>query len=114
MKKKPKEQKALLKPKKRKKESEGKKMQEKCKDFEEFTKDESRVKSEDSNPVSKVLRGRSHYEVLRVPEGSTDEEIRQAFRQLARVVHPDKNRDPRAGEAFAKVQQAFSGLSKEA
>merc|ERR1712012_492456 len=100
--------------KKRKKESEAKKMQEKCKDFEAFTKHESRVKSEDSNPVSRVLRGRSHYEVLGVPEGSTDEEIRLAFRQLARVVHPDKNRDPKAGEAFAKVQQAFSGLSKEA
>merc|ERR1712107_870428 len=76
------------------------------------TKDESRVKSEDSNPVSRALKGRSDYGVLGVPEGSTDEEIRQAFRQLARVVHPDKNRDPRAGEAFAKVQQAFSGVQR--
>jgi len=106
--------KRLAEAQKRKKESEAKKMQEKCKDFVEFTKDECRAKSKDSNPVSRVLRGRSHYEVLGVPEGSTDEEIRQAFRQLARVVHPDKNQDPRAGEAFAKVQQAFSGLSKEA
>ena len=37
--------------------------------------------------------------------GCTEEEIRVAFRQLALAVHPDKNRDPRAGEAFAKVQQ---------
>merc|ERR1712012_185038 len=106
--------KSLAEAQKRKQESEAKKMQEKCKVSVEFTKVESRAKSKDSNPVSRVLKGRSHYEVLGVPEGSTDEEIRQAFRQLARVVHPDKNRDPRAGEAFAKVQQAFSGLSKEA
>ena len=46
-----------------------------------------------------------------MPEGSTDEEIRLAFRQLARVVHPDKNRDPRAGEAFAKVQQVTITLN---
>ena len=46
-----------------------------------------------------------------MPEGSTDEEIRQAFRHLARVVHPDKNRDPRAGEAFAKVQQVTFTLT---
>ena len=46
-----------------------------------------------------------------MPEGSTDEEIRQAFRHLARVVHPDKNRDPRAGEAFAKVQQVTLTLN---
>merc|ERR1712038_1189081 len=106
--------KSLAEAKKRKKESEAKKMQEKCKDFVEITKVESRARSKDSNPVSRVLRGRSYYEVLGLPEGSSDEEIRLAFRQLARVVHPDKNRDPRAGEAFAKVQQAFSGLSKEA
>merc|ERR1719167_164476 len=111
MKKKPNEQEALLRPKKRKQESEAKKMQEKCKDFVEFTKDECHAKSKDSNPVSRALRGRSHYEVLGVPEGSTDEEIRLAFRQLARVVHPDKNQDPRAGEAFAKVQQVTFTLN---
>jgi len=43
--------------------------------------------------------------VLGLETGSTEEEIRVAFRQLALAVHPDKNRDPRAGEAFAKVQQ---------
>jgi len=101
----------LAEAQKHKKESEAKKMQEKCKVSVEFTKDESRAKSKDSNPVSRVLRGRSHYEVLGLPEGSTDEEIRLAFRQLARVVHPDKNRDPRAGEAFAKVQQVTFTLT---
>jgi len=70
----------------------------------EFTKDESRAKS-------RVLRGRPHYEVLGVPEGSTDEEIRQAFHQLARVVHLDKNRDPKAGEDFAKVHQVTITLN---
>merc|ERR1712012_192989 len=58
--------------------------QKRKKDSVDFTKVESRAKSKDSNPVSRVLKGRSDYEVLGVPEGSTDEEIRQAFRQLAR------------------------------
>ena len=58
---------SLAEAQKRKKESEAKKMQEKCKDFVEFTKDESRAKSMDSNPVSRVLRGRSHYEVISNP-----------------------------------------------
>jgi len=65
------------------------------------------------NPVSRVLQARSHYEVLGVEISSTEDEIRVAFRQLALAVHPDKNNDPRAGQAFARVQQAFSGLSKE-
>jgi hypothetical protein len=98
-----------------KKEREASKIKEKCKDFVEFSLDESDGSwANDFNPVSRVLKGRSHYEVLGVEKGSTEEEIRVAFRQLALAVHPDKNRDPRAGEAFAKVQQAFSGLSKEA
>ena len=59
--------KSLAEAKKRKKESEAKKMQEKCKDFVEFTKDECHAKSKDSNPVSRALRGRSHYEVISNP-----------------------------------------------
>ena len=59
--------KSLAEAQKRKKESEAKKMQEKCKDFVEFTKDECHAKSQDSNPVSRVLRGRSHYEVISNP-----------------------------------------------
>ena len=43
--------------------------------------------------------------VLGVEAGCTEEEMRVAFRQLALAVHPDKSRHPKAGEAFAKVQQ---------
>jgi len=98
-----------------KKETKASKIKEKCKDFVEFSMEENVGSfANDLNPVSRVLQGRSHYEVLGVEAGCTEEEIRVAFRQLALAVHPDKNREPRAGEAFAKVQQAFSGLSKEA
>ena len=34
-------------------------------------------------------------------------QVRSAFRQLALLVHPDKNNDPRAGEAFAKLQKVM-------
>ena len=33
--------------------------------------------------------------------------VRASYRQLALLVHPDKNKDPRAGEAFAKLQKVF-------
>ena len=35
------------------------------------------------------------------------EQVRAAYRQLALLVHPDKNKDPRAGEAFAKLQKVL-------
>jgi len=109
-------EKNYLKEENRKKETETSKIKENCKDFVESSKEGSVGSFDydyDLNPVSRVLKGRSHYEVLGVETGCTEDEIRVAFRQLALAVHPDKNRDPRAGEAFAKVQQAFSGLSKE-
>merc|ERR1712130_378341 len=103
-----------LETQKLKKEREPSKVKEKCKDSVEFSfEGKGGSCANDFNPVSKVLKGRSHYEVLGVEEGCTEEDIRVAFRQLARAVHPDKNRDPRAGEAFSKVQQAFCGLSLE-
>ena len=120
-------EKKYLETQKLKKEREASKIKEKCKDFVEFSLDGSGGScANDFNPVSRVLKGRSHYEVisrslrstrskswntkmwskvLGLETGSTEEEIRVAFRQLALAVHPDKNRDPRAGEAFAKVQQ---------
>ena len=42
---------------------------------------------------------------------STDQQIRKQFRQRAKTVHPDKNRDGRAGEAFVAVEHAASVLS---
>ena len=42
---------------------------------------------------------RDYYEVLGVDRGSSDSEIKRAFRRLARDLHPDVNRhDPEANQ----------------
>jgi len=54
------------------------------------------------------------YNALGLSREASQEDIRKAHRKLVRKYHPDANpEDPRAGERFKKVQQAYEVLSDE-
>jgi curved DNA-binding protein len=55
---------------------------------------------------------RDYYEVLGVPRTASEQEIRSAFRRLARKHHPDMNPgDPGATERFKEISEAYEVLS---
>jgi curved DNA-binding protein len=51
------------------------------------------------------------YEALGVPRNASQNEIRKAYRKLAREYHPDINKDPAAEERFKEVSEANDVLS---
>ena len=54
---------------------------------------------------------RDLYEILGVERDATDEDIRRAYRRLAREHHPDVNGDPASEERFKEVAGAYEILS---
>jgi molecular chaperone DnaJ len=52
-----------------------------------------------------------HYDVLGVDKSATPEEIKKAYRRLARELHPDVNSAPDAEEKFKAVTHAYDVLS---
>ncbi|MCA0360399.1 MAG: DnaJ domain-containing protein [Armatimonadetes bacterium] len=53
----------------------------------------------------------THYETLGVRPKAALEEVRDAYRRLARTYHPDVNPDPKAHEQMAQINVAFEVLS---
>lgn len=55
---------------------------------------------------------KDYYRVLGVPEGATQDQIRKAYRKLAKENHPDANPgDPKAQERFQEIGEAYAVLS---
>ncbi len=55
---------------------------------------------------------RNYYDVLEVPKGASEKELRQAYRKLARKYHPDLNPDDEAAaRKFKDINEAHEVLS---
>ena len=51
-----------------------------------------------------------YYRTLEIPSGSTDGEIKAAYRRLAKLYHPDKSGDPNTRDKFIDVNEAYEVL----
>lgn len=58
------------------------------------------------------LSRKNHYEVLNLRKNCSDKEIKEAFIQMSKEFHPDKNKDVRAQEKFVRIVEAYNVLGK--
>ncbi|HAE59171.1 MAG TPA: molecular chaperone DnaJ [Anaerolineae bacterium] len=58
-----------------------------------------------------MASNRDYYEVLGVSRQASPEELKSAFRKLARQYHPDVSKEPDAEDRFKEINEAYGVLS---
>jgi molecular chaperone DnaJ len=54
---------------------------------------------------------KNYYEVLGIPKEASADDIKKAYRELAKKYHPDVNKSPEAEEKFKEISEAYAVLS---
>src|SRR3954465_3210863 len=56
------------------------------------------------------MKYKDYYKVLGVERAASDEDIKKAYRRLARKYHPDVSKEANAKEKFQEVSEAYETL----
>src|SRR4030088_9694 len=56
------------------------------------------------------MKYKDYYKTLGLERGATDEELKKAYRKLARKYHPDVSKEANAKEKFQEVAEAYETL----
>src|SRR5437899_12956361 len=54
---------------------------------------------------------RDYYDILSVSRNASEDEIKKAFRRLAKQYHPDTNKEQGAGARFIEINETYEVLS---
>ena len=52
-----------------------------------------------------------YYEILEITKEANEDDIKKAYRRLAKIYHPDKNHEDTSGDKFKEINEAYTILS---
>jgi len=62
--------------------------------------------------ISKMAKNKDYYKILEIEKDASEEDIKLAYRRLAKKFHPDLNKtDPEAKEKFIELHEAYDTLN---
>jgi curved DNA-binding protein CbpA len=59
------------------------------------------------------MSGERFYKLFGITRDASEEEIKSAYKKLAKIHHPDKNKSPKAVEKFQEIQEAYTYLLQQ-
>lgn len=65
-----------------------------------------------ASAVTEKISKAKAYEILNVSEAMSQNEIKEVFRKLAHIYHPDHSKDPHANEKFIRINEAYEYLAE--
>lgn len=76
---------------------------------------EENKSTEISKLIDQILstRDSNHYKVMNISPDSELREVKERFKKVSKVLHPDKNKDPRAHEAYIKFHHSYTEIEKD-
>lgn len=63
--------------------------------------------------IQKILQSNNHYTTLGVSKSASNQTIKENYRKLAKLLHPDRCSKPNSTTAFQKVSDSYQILSDE-
>jgi curved DNA-binding protein len=60
-----------------------------------------------------VVEFQDYYQILNIPKTASPKDIQKAYRRLAKIYHPDINKNKDAEEKFKKITEAYEVLRNE-